>query len=433
MDPYEMYDLQADVYSFAIFIYQMFSKTIQFPDKTKISNSQQYMMKISRGERLKRPENIQDSYWELIQICWKQSPNERPTFQEIVEILKDDKFAIEEFGMKTNLDELHEYQKRVDSYSNIDKLESNSKEPVNYFIDENDEKHHKVLSKIGEGATSITYKVFDARNKKIMCKKIIKVLSKAESSFKVMQNSIKEFEVLWMLDHPCICRAIGINTSETVNDPNIKQEMTTIAIFLEFEEYSITDILNIMNNTLKTKIIIEIAHAMNYIHKKGLIHRDIKIDNIRLNSIFEAKIIDFGFVRIHEALDKNYSFFQSSMTKGVGTFDFMSPEMLNKEDYDYKTDVYSFGLVLYFIFIGSLPKQKLKDKMAGNPIKPPQPSESISKFCIELILKCLSYKPSERPSFDAILKMIRDNSYELASFVDQSIVSHRDKELELIK
>lgn len=48
-------------------------------------------------------------------MCWKQNPDERPTFSEIVEILKHDKFAIEEFEMRTNLDELHEYQNRIDA------------------------------------------------------------------------------------------------------------------------------------------------------------------------------------------------------------------------------------------------------------------------------------------------------------------------------
>lgn len=46
-------------------------------------------------------------------MCWKQNPEDRPTFNEIVEILKNDKYALEEFGKKTNLDQLHEYQKRI--------------------------------------------------------------------------------------------------------------------------------------------------------------------------------------------------------------------------------------------------------------------------------------------------------------------------------
>ena len=71
-------------------------------------------MCINKGKRPKRPENIPDSYWELIQKCWKQDYKSRPTFEELVEELKQDKYAIEEYGMKTNLDELHEYQKRID-------------------------------------------------------------------------------------------------------------------------------------------------------------------------------------------------------------------------------------------------------------------------------------------------------------------------------
>lgn len=47
-------------------------------------------------------------------MCWNQNPSDRPTFDEIVKILRDDSFAIEEFGMKTDLDELHEYQNRID-------------------------------------------------------------------------------------------------------------------------------------------------------------------------------------------------------------------------------------------------------------------------------------------------------------------------------
>lgn len=117
------------------------------------------------------------------------------------------------------------------------------------------------------------------------------------------------------------------------------------------------------------------------------------------------------------------------MTKGVGTLTYMSPEMLNEEDYDYKTDVYSFGIVVYFLFVGSLPKQNLRDKLIGKEMEMPKPSQSISKCCIELISKCLSFKPSERPSFDEILKFISDNNFNLASFVDQQIVSRRNREL----
>lgn len=102
----------------------------------------------------------------------------------------------------------------------------------------------------------------------------------------------------------------------------------------------------------------------------------------------------------------------------------MSPEMLNEQEYDYKTDVYSFGVLLHYIFVGSLPKKKL------GVIKMPEPSSSISEICIKIMAKCLENDPSLRPSFEEILKDIRDNSYSLASYVDKKIVANRDKELQ---
>lgn len=82
--------------------------------KKPIRSPQRYLFSISKGARPKRIDTIPDHYWDLMQKCWKRVPEERPTFDQIVTILKDDKFALEEFGMKTNLDELHEYQKRID-------------------------------------------------------------------------------------------------------------------------------------------------------------------------------------------------------------------------------------------------------------------------------------------------------------------------------
>lgn len=113
MDGDETYGVAVDVYAFAFLIYKMFTNTIQFADKKPIRSSQQFMMKIGRGNRPKRPDNIPDPYWELIEDCWKQNAADRPTFEDITNRLKDDKYAINEFGMKTDLAQLHEYQNRI--------------------------------------------------------------------------------------------------------------------------------------------------------------------------------------------------------------------------------------------------------------------------------------------------------------------------------
>lgn len=110
----DTYLFPVDVYAYGILLYRMFSNDLRFRDNRPIRSSQQFMMEIGRGNRPARKENIPDVYWELIQQCWKQDPNDRLTFDEIVEILRNDKYALEEFGMRTDLDELHRYQDKME-------------------------------------------------------------------------------------------------------------------------------------------------------------------------------------------------------------------------------------------------------------------------------------------------------------------------------
>ena len=84
-------------------------------NSNNIRNHYLYYKNIVEGKRLNKPSNIPDPYWELIEKCWDTDPYKRPTFDEITEFLKDDKYAINEFGMTTDLNELHEYQKRIDN------------------------------------------------------------------------------------------------------------------------------------------------------------------------------------------------------------------------------------------------------------------------------------------------------------------------------
>ena len=269
-----------------------------------------------------------------------------------------------------------------------------------------------------------------------MCKKTLKVQDES-SAFRNVQNAYKEFETLCMVSHPGICRAIGMNTaepidgSESVNeDDDDNESATTISIYLEFLSRSLKEIIDkkLADNTLKVRIVVEIAHAINFIHRRGMIHRDIKVENIMLNSCFEAKLVDFGLVRIEEFFS-GQDFVTTSLTKGIGTLAYMSPEMASEEEYSNKTDVYSFGIVLHYIFTGGLPAYSMKDKMLGKQIPLPSASSSVSEFCIDLISKCTSSKPDSRPSFEEILEDIRAHSYGLASEIDKSLIRRRDSEL----
>ena len=80
--------------------------TLKFSPKTSY---------LATNPRPKKRDNIPENYWDLLEKCWDIDSHKRPSFEKIVEILKDDKFALNEFSMITNIDELHEYQIRIDS------------------------------------------------------------------------------------------------------------------------------------------------------------------------------------------------------------------------------------------------------------------------------------------------------------------------------
>ena len=89
----------------------------------------------------------------------------------------------------------------------------------------------------------------------------------------------------------------------------------------------------------------------------------------------------------------------------------MAPEIINEQHYDEKVDVYSFGVLVYFILSGGkMPEitlaQVANGKMASIP-------PSFTPFAKDLITKCWSFQPNDRPSFDTILKLLSENNYSL--------------------
>lgn len=105
------FDFSCDVYSFGVILYFLFVGDFEL--KTKKMTTFLIYKKIFNGEFFKKNEMIPEVYWDLIKKCLEVDVKKRPTFDQITEILKDDKFALNEFGMKTNLEQLHEYQQRI--------------------------------------------------------------------------------------------------------------------------------------------------------------------------------------------------------------------------------------------------------------------------------------------------------------------------------
>ena len=155
----------------------------------------------------------------------------------------------------------------------------------------------------------------DKRTHTPLCMRALKIEG---ATIEDVKNAQKEFQVLYSLHHSCIFRSIAINPTKVLSEKTGTQdEVATVALFIEFIDFTLKDCLvkDMARSTLKARIIVEISHGKKYINSKKLIYRDLKIGNIMLSSVLQAKLIDFGLVGINEILFDEEMLSALKMTK----------------------------------------------------------------------------------------------------------------------
>ncbi|KAK8892802.1 hypothetical protein M9Y10_030047 [Tritrichomonas musculus] len=238
--------------------------------------------------------------------------------------------------------------------------------------------------------------------------KVIKVAMKNIYALKQMliknsnisnfQKFISEYEIMSLLHHPNVLEAIGIFLSSASIPPSILLEYCPMNLAKAIEDGSLT-------NEDLAKIIYQIAEGMKYIHFKKVIHRDLKPTNILIGKDGTVKISDFG-------ISKLMTIEEQTMTRGAGSQKFMAPEIINEEEhYDEKVDVYSFGVLVFFILSGgNLPKIKVFDIPKGKKADIPS---SFTEFSKNMINNCWNFEAKDRPSFEMIVESMAKSHYDL--------------------
>jgi tetratricopeptide (TPR) repeat protein len=219
---------------------------------------------------------------------------------------------------------------------------------------------YKLLEKIGEGGMAVVYMA--EQEQPIRRKVALKIIKLGMDTRQVIARFEAERQALALMDHPCIAKVLDAGATET-GRPYFVMELV--------QGLSITEYCD--GNSLGTKdrlrLFLQVCHAVQHAHQKGIIHRDIKPSNVMVTHHDGKpipKVIDFGIAKAtNQRLTEKTLFTRYAHI--VGTPAYMSPEQaeLSDLDIDTRTDIYSLGVLLYELLTGTTPFSEEELRKAG--------------------------------------------------------------------
>jgi formylglycine-generating enzyme required for sulfatase activity/dienelactone hydrolase/predicted Ser/Thr protein kinase len=209
-----------------------------------------------------------------------------------------------------------------------------------------------IVEEIGRGGMGVVYKAEDTKLKRTVA---LKFLPPEHSIYpEAKERFLREAQSAAALSHPNICTIHEVD--EVEGQPYIAME------YVRGENLRQKLISAPMDSGTAVDLAVQIASGLDAAHQRGIIHRDIKSANIMVTEKGQAKIMDFGLAKVagEGRLTKE------AMT--IGTIAYMSPEQARGEDLDKRTDLWSFGVVLYEMLTGQLPFRGERDSITLNSI-----------------------------------------------------------------
>lgn len=257
---------------------------------------------------------------------------------------------------------------------------------------------YEIIEQVGVGGMSYVYKAFDSKKKHIVAIKMLK------EELAIDEEFVKKFK-----SEALACK--DIKQENVITAYEVVDEGSMHYIVMEYIEGTT------LNKYIKQKgklsneetisISIQVAKGIQAAHNKGIIHRDIKPQNIVINDNGKVKITDFGIARAITSTTKNISV--------IGTVHYISPEQVRNTKVDFRSDIYSFGCTMYEMITGEVPFEgdapldiivsHLRNNLKAPHLKNPNIYASLEK----IILKAARMVPRER--YQSMEEMIHDLEY----------------------
>jgi len=391
---------KADVYSFGIVLWELLTRQQPYEQMEAFA----VPLAVLKGTRPPVPTWAPPIYGQLMSECWHEDPEQRPSFDVILNRLETMHLHLAKDVLHMAATELQGSDKTVPKWVvPVDRRIATSEVSLG--------------RKIGSGGFG---EVFEAefRSMPVAVKKLLptKLIEKNIEGFHA------EIALMCQLHHPHICLLLGASVDPPdlflVTELMPRGSMDSLLHHAkrardEQGEEKLKEVdksgkggMALLPWEVRGRMLLEAALGIEYLHKHTppIIHRDLKTNNLLVDEEWHVKISDFGLARLKA---------ENKVMTAVGTMAWTAPEVFLGQQYSEKADVYSFGIIMWELLALEQPFQDMGGfqvamRVSQDDLRPPIPEKhDAPEDYISLMTACWSRSPDDRPAFSDIIVRLR--------------------------